>query len=144
MNRGEAEDTLIGLLNDNMPIVPVNSYGVTAGAIPTSRVEYPNAKFRKPNNEVFLSLSTTFADGENIEASPTGLIRTDGVFVIVSRVPKNTGRTIANSIADQLAILYRQKRFDGMVIESNQVDTLGGREDWYTKQINVFFYIEEN
>lgn len=144
MTRGEAENALIQLLNDNMPSVPVNSYGVTSGVIPQSRVEYPNARFTKPNNEVFLSLSTTFAEGQNIEASPTGLIRTDGIFVILVRTPKNKGRTIPNSVSDQLAILFRQKRLDGLEILSNQVDTLGGRTDWYTKQINVFFYIEEN
>jgi len=144
----QAESILLERLEGSLPIIPANGYNITPGQMLTSDVEWPNSSFRnKKEKQVFIDgLSITYAESQNAAASFGGLIRTDGIFVILVRVPKRTGWKISTSIIDQLESLFRKQRIglnNEVCLENIQIDNLGFVDAWYTKQINVFFYIEE-
>jgi hypothetical protein len=143
----QAEDILLNRLQDNLPSVPANNFNVPVGQLTFSDVEWPNQSFNQKKNSVFLSgLSVTYAESVNAAASFGGLIRTDGIFVILVRQPKLTGADITASICDELEVAFRKQRIgpsNDVCLENIQIDTLGMVDSWYTRQVNIFFYIED-
>lgn len=133
VDQEQAEEFLSDHLLGNLPS------GITSDLI-----NWPNQNTEtKPSNVSWLEFDINWAQSVNVEAGSNPLIRTPGIVLIDVNVPINDGNATINEIVQSLISSYRNMDISGVTTEDIQVDVIGEQDSWYTRRVNVFFYIEE-
>ena len=136
LTEGSAEALIIQYVADNLP-----------SEVNLSDVKFPNAKGTKSPDSNFCNLEVQWAPSLPAMAGLKALYRTRGFLIVDVNVPKGSGDIDITSIIDKLIALFRNNvtfRQLGFVFEGSQIDPQDERDklDYYTKILNIYFYIE--
>lgn len=106
-------------------------------------VEYPNAKFKVPDNKLWMRW--TFIPGEQQQASigSAKTYRTPGVMIVQIFVPRDTGTALVRQWTNTIENAFLSVSAGGIQWKTPHVEVIGNRGGWWQTNVVCPFYFDQ-
>lgn len=106
-------------------------------------IKWQNVVFDEETESIFVDLQVKEHDSERASLGPNPLHRSLGIISINVYVPENSGTATGRGIADDLAAIFRDASFSGIICRSPVVRNIGSYEGHYVINMSVPFHRDE-
>jgi hypothetical protein len=110
-------------------------------AQPTIPVAYPNVAFTPPVAAPWVQISIADAESKQVSlGAAENFHRHNGVLTVEVFVPVATGDTVALTLADDAANIFRSWQSVGLQFRTPSIRTLGSDGTWYQVDVLIEFW----
>jgi len=96
---------------------------------------FDNVDFKPPEGAAWTRIKIFEEDTQRINIGTPGVHRVSGMIVVEIFVPKGTGTATARDYAGQIATIFRDAQFNGVLCREAVPRNVGDYKGWY--QFNV-------
>lgn len=107
----------------------------------TTPIDYDNVEYNPVRGTAFVRLQIEWTSTDVISIG--GLARGVGYIDLSIFVPNNTGTSMVNGLADNLASLFNKWKSGGLKCLAARTLRVGKQEEWYQLKVTIPFTYDE-